>query len=78
MTLAGKESRFLQILSDAELEAKLLRVAHPSRAGETGRHVHEHLVRFRYLFDSVGSAAASSALPDVGGTGICCQCTLMI
>jgi SAM-dependent methyltransferase len=31
--------------------------------------VHEHLARFRLLFDSVGSAEASSALLDVGGTG---------
>jgi len=69
MTLAGKESRFLQNLSDAELEAKLLRAAHPDRAAEIGSHVREHLVRFRHLFDSVGSAAASSALLDVGGTG---------
>jgi len=69
MTLAGKESRFLQNLSDAELESKLLGVAHPSRAAEIASHVHQHLARFRHLFDSVGSAAASSALLDVGGTG---------
>jgi len=67
--LAAKESRFLQNLSDSELEAKLLRAAHPSRAAEIGSHVHEHLARFRHLFDCVGSAAASSALLDVGGTG---------
>ena len=67
--MAGIGSRFLQNFSDAELEAKLLSAAHPDRAAEIGSHVHEHLVRFRQLFDSVGRAAARSALLDVGGTG---------
>ena len=62
-------SRFPRNLADPELEAKLLRVAPPSRAGDIGNHVHEHLVRFRLLFDSVGSGGAIGALLDVGGTG---------
>lgn len=67
--MAGKEYRFLQNLSDAELEAKLLRTAHPNRAAEISSHVREHLARFRLLFDSVGASEPGSALLDVGGTG---------
>jgi len=67
--LTGQDARLLQNLSDTELEAKLLRAAHPSRAAEIGSHVHEHLARFRFLLSSVGLADGGSALLDVGGTG---------
>jgi len=67
--LAGQDYWCLQNLSDADLEARLLKAAHPDRAAEIGQHVHEHLARYRLLFDSVGSAQGRSALLDVGGTG---------
>jgi 2-polyprenyl-3-methyl-5-hydroxy-6-metoxy-1,4-benzoquinol methylase len=67
--LARENHGILANISDADLENNLLAAAHPERADETRNHVHEHIVRLRLLFDSVGRANGKQALLDVGGTG---------
>lgn len=59
----------IEQLSDKELEAELLQIM-PVKVSQSDRdYVHEHIARFRVLFNSIPRAKADATLLDIGGRG---------
>jgi 2-polyprenyl-3-methyl-5-hydroxy-6-metoxy-1,4-benzoquinol methylase len=54
-------------LTADDLETELLEIVHPDAIGAVREYVHEHIARFKLLFNSIPQAKSGATLLDIGG-----------